>query len=110
MSRVNMGCVASNGVVDPRNFQILSHWNRTYTMETVRCARCGWLRMRSVAGLGAGGRRAVQAWCAAAGSRACWHRARRSPQPPPQVLTELRREMAQPHNRKLPQPPEGTNF
>ena len=26
------------------------------------------------------------------------------------VLTELRREMAQPHNRKLPQPPEGANY
>ena len=26
------------------------------------------------------------------------------------VLTELRREMAQPHNRKLPQPPEGTVY
>jgi ubiquitin-conjugating enzyme E2 variant len=26
------------------------------------------------------------------------------------VLTELRREMAQPHNRKLAQAPEGANF
>jgi len=26
------------------------------------------------------------------------------------VLTELRREMASPANKKLPQPPEGTNF
>ncbi|KAL1918284.1 uncharacterized protein VTP21DRAFT_2944 [Calcarisporiella thermophila] len=26
------------------------------------------------------------------------------------VLTELRREMANPHNRKLPQPPEGSTF
>lgn len=26
------------------------------------------------------------------------------------VLTELRREMAQPHNRKVPQPPEGTMY
>mmetsp|Transcript_8889 Transcript_8889/g.15410 ORF Transcript_8889/g.15410 Transcript_8889/m.15410 type:complete len:146 (-) Transcript_8889:551-988(-) len=26
------------------------------------------------------------------------------------VLTELRREMASPANRKLPQPPEGTNY
>lgn len=26
------------------------------------------------------------------------------------VLTDLRREMAQPHNRKLPQPPEGAEY
>ena len=26
------------------------------------------------------------------------------------VLTDLRREMAQPHNRKLPQPPEGSCY
>eukprot|EP00884_Botryococcus_braunii_P023319 jgi/Botrbrau1/9671/Bobra.0201s0005.1 len=26
------------------------------------------------------------------------------------ILTELRREMASPHNRKLPQPPEGTTY
>ena len=26
------------------------------------------------------------------------------------VLTELRREMAAPHNRKLPQPPEGSCY
>jgi ubiquitin-conjugating enzyme E2 variant len=26
------------------------------------------------------------------------------------VLIDLRREMAQPQNRKLPQPPEGTNY
>jgi ubiquitin-conjugating enzyme E2 variant len=26
------------------------------------------------------------------------------------VLTELRREMAQPHNRRLPQPPEGATY
>lgn len=26
------------------------------------------------------------------------------------VLTELRREMAAPHNRKLPQPPEGSTY
>jgi len=59
-SRVQMSCVAPNGVVDPRVFAVLSRWNRAYTMET--------------------------------------------------VLTELRREMAQPHNRKLPQPPEGSTY
>ncbi|PSC75607.1 Ubiquitin-conjugating enzyme E2 variant 1C [Micractinium conductrix] len=59
-SRVQMSCVAPNGVVDPRAFQVLGRWTRQYTMET--------------------------------------------------VLTELRREMAQPHNRKLPQPPEGANY
>ncbi len=26
------------------------------------------------------------------------------------LLIELRREMAAPHNRKLPQPPEGANY
>ena len=26
------------------------------------------------------------------------------------MLVDLRREMAQPHNRKLPQPPEGSNY
>lgn len=59
-SRVNMSCVAPNGVVDPRGFPLLGHWARNYTMET--------------------------------------------------VLTELRREMAAPHNRKLPQPPEGSEY
>lgn len=59
-SRVQLSCVAPNGVVDARTFHILGRWNRTYTMET--------------------------------------------------VLTELRREMAAPHNRKLPQPPEGSNY
>ncbi|KAK9823767.1 hypothetical protein WJX72_005358 [[Myrmecia] bisecta] len=59
-SRVNMSCVASNGVVDPRHFHLLGHWNRSYTLET--------------------------------------------------VLVELRKEMASPQNRKLPQPPEGTMF
>lgn len=59
-SRVQMSCVAPNGVVDPRVFHVLGRWTRQYTMET--------------------------------------------------VLTELRREMAQPHNRKLPQPPEGANY
>ena len=28
----------------------------------------------------------------------------------PQVLTELRREMAQPYNRKVAQPPEGATY
>ena len=59
-SRVQMSCVAPNGVVDPRVFHVLGRWNRQYTMET--------------------------------------------------VLTELRREMTQPHNRKVPQPPEGTMY
>ena len=55
-----MGCVAPNGVVDPRLFPVLGRWTRAYAMET--------------------------------------------------VLTELRREMAQPANRKLPQPPEGSMY
>lgn len=60
VSRINMGCVASNGVVDPRLFRLLSTWNRSYTMET--------------------------------------------------LLIELRREMAAQHNRKSPQPPEGSTY
>lgn len=59
-SRINMSCVATNGVVDPRHFPTLGNWNRGYTMET--------------------------------------------------VLTELRREMASQHNRRLPQPPEGARY
>lgn len=59
-SKVNMHCVASNGVVDPRVFHVLANWNRNYTLET--------------------------------------------------VLTELRREMTNQHNRKAPQPPEGTTY
>jgi ubiquitin-conjugating enzyme E2 variant len=59
-TRVNMGCVLSDGTVDSRHFPTLGNWNRTYTLET--------------------------------------------------VLTELRREMASSHNRKLPQPPEGSTY
>lgn len=59
-SRINLSCVAPNGVVDPRSFQLLGRWNRGYTMES--------------------------------------------------VLTELRREMAAAHNRKLLQPPEGSEY
>lgn len=57
---MNLSCVASNGVVDPRSFPTLGKWTRLFTMET--------------------------------------------------VLTELRREMAAPHNRKQPQPPEGALY
>ncbi len=60
ISRINMSCVTSAGVVEPRSFHLLSHWNRSYSIEN--------------------------------------------------VLTELRRDMAQPHNRKLPQPAEGTTY
>lgn len=60
MTRINMSCVAPNGVLDNRVFPTLRDWNRSKTMET--------------------------------------------------VLTDLRREMAQPHNRKLPQPPEGSMY
>jgi len=35
-----------------------------------------------------------------------WHRSKTMES----VLTDLRREMAQPHNRKLPQPPEGSMY
>ena len=34
-SRINLGCVATDGTVNARSFHILSHWNRGYTMETV---------------------------------------------------------------------------
>ncbi|KAK9826946.1 hypothetical protein WJX74_001282 [Apatococcus lobatus] len=34
-SRINMSCVAANGVVDPRHFNILGHWRRDYSMETI---------------------------------------------------------------------------
>lgn len=34
-SRINMGCVNSDGVVDPRNFPVLSRWQRDYTMAHV---------------------------------------------------------------------------
>lgn len=60
LTKVNLGCVMSNGVVDIRQFNTLSHWNPKYTIET--------------------------------------------------ILTELRREMASPQNRKLTQPPEGLNY
>lgn len=59
-SRVNLGCVAADGTVDPARFAPLGGWRREFTMET--------------------------------------------------VLQELRREMASPANRKLPQPPEGTTY
>lgn len=34
-SRINMGCVTSDGTVDPNKFHILGNWKRDYTMETV---------------------------------------------------------------------------
>ncbi|EFJ17929.1 MMS ZWEI-like protein 4, E2 [Selaginella moellendorffii] len=61
MSRINMTCVSQdNGVIDPKNFPMLSNWRRDYTMED--------------------------------------------------ILISLKREMALPHNRKLPQPPENSTF
>jgi ubiquitin-conjugating enzyme E2 variant len=59
-TRINMGCVAQNGTVDPRSFPTLRNWNYEKTMET--------------------------------------------------VLVDLRREMASPNNRRLPQPPEGITY
>jgi len=59
-SKVNMTCVDPNGVIDPKNFPILSNWQPRYTIET--------------------------------------------------ILSELRREMASPANKKLPQPPEGAAY
>lgn len=52
--------MSPDGTVNPRTFNVLGHWRREYTMET--------------------------------------------------ILMDLRREMAAPQNRRLQQPPEGTNY
>ncbi|KAG6522676.1 hypothetical protein ZIOFF_019823 [Zingiber officinale] len=60
-SQINMACVNNEtGVVEAKEFDMLSNWQREYTMED--------------------------------------------------ILTQLKKEMATPHNRKLIQPPEGTYF
>eukprot|EP00828_Plagiopyla_frontata_P041117 TRINITY_DN576_c0_g2_i1.p2 TRINITY_DN576_c0_g2~~TRINITY_DN576_c0_g2_i1.p2 ORF type:complete len:143 (+),score=30.09 TRINITY_DN576_c0_g2_i1:202-630(+) len=35
ITKINMGCVQSNGTVDPNKFQVLGNWNKKYTMETI---------------------------------------------------------------------------
>jgi ubiquitin-conjugating enzyme E2 variant len=34
-SKINMSCVSSKGVVDPKKFHVLDKWNSKYTLETV---------------------------------------------------------------------------
>ncbi|XP_072960741.1 ubiquitin-conjugating enzyme E2 variant 1C-like [Typha angustifolia] len=60
-SRINMNCVnPQTGVVEPKKFALLGHWERRFTMED--------------------------------------------------ILVNLRKEMAAPHNRKLPQPQDDAFF
>ena len=97
VSRVNMTTVnQTNGMVEPRTFPTLGNWNRQTTLDVRQSPSCAFTRTPVACQASTG---AFELILCAPALATCQV-----------LLTALRRDMASPVNRRLPQPPEGSIF